>query len=189
MKHFLMIVMLALVVQSAISETPKRIEAFTLPDYNGKKIALDEYNNAKAIVIMFIATECPVSNAYNARYNELWKDYSSQGVVFLGINSNKAESSEDIREHAKENSFEFPILKDHQNIIADKFDAQRTPEIFVLTPQSYTIVYHGRIDDSQRSDKIEKQDLRIALDQILSGTEVTVKETRAFGCTIKRITQ
>ncbi|MEW5799013.1 MAG: thioredoxin family protein [Bacteroidota bacterium] len=167
--------------------TPAKVENFSLNDYNGKKISLSDYKDSKAIVLMFIATQCPVSNAYNERYNGLYNDYSGKNVAFVGINSNKQESIDEIKEHASDNKFKFTILKDINNIIADKLDAQRTPEIYVVHPTTLEVLYHGRIDDSQRETNIKSKDLRSALDEILAGKPVTVKETKAFGCTIKRI--
>jgi peroxiredoxin len=166
---------------------PAKVDNFTLEDYNGKKISLSDFKNTKVIVLMFVATQCPVSNAYNERYNKLFEDYKTKNVAFVGINSNKQESVEEIKEHAVEHGFKFPILKDFNNVIADKLDAQRTPEIFVVNPATFEILYHGRIDDSQRESRIQSNDLRTALDEILAGKPVSVKETKAFGCTIKRV--
>ena len=70
--------------------------------------------------------------------------------------------------------------------VADIFEASFTPEIYVLNPD-FKLLYHGRIDDSRKRGKVSKQDLRNTLDKILSGKEVSVKETKAFGCTIKRV--
>lgn len=188
MKRVLMQAFLTICVATLmLAETPVKVENFSLNDYNGKKVSLTDFKDSKAIVLMFIATQCPVSNAYNERYNQLYNDYKSKNVVFLGINSNKAESVEEIKEHSKDHGFQFPILKDVKNIIADKLDAQRTPEIFVVNPSTMEVLYHGRIDDSQREAKITSNDLRAALDDILAGKSVAVKETKAFGCTIKRI--
>jgi peroxiredoxin len=159
---------------------------FTLSDYNGKEYLLYNFKESKAIVIMFIATQCPVSNAYNKRMAKLYADYKDKGVTFLGINSNKQEDIGEIKEHAEENGLDFIILKDVQNKIADVFEASFTPEIYVLNPD-FKLLYHGRIDDSRKESKVETMDLRNALNEILAGKEVTVNETKAFGCTIKRI--
>ncbi|MBI2427732.1 MAG: thioredoxin family protein [Ignavibacteriales bacterium] len=179
----LLIVSTALIIAGA----PAKIENFTLNDYTGKKISLTDYKDSKAIILMFIATECPVSNAYNERYNQLYNDYKGKKVAIVGINSNKAESVDDIKSHAKEHGFEFAILKDVNNIIADKLDAQRTPEVYIVNPSTWEVVYHGRIDDSQRESNIKSKDLRAALDEVLAGKPVSVKDTKAFGCTIKRV--
>jgi len=162
------------------------IKDFTLPDYNGKEHSLSGYKNSKAIVIIFVATQCPVSNAYNSRMENLFKEYNPKGVSFLGINSNKAESVEMIKEHAEENGLTFTILKDKNNVIADEFEASSTPEVYVLNGE-YEILYHGRIDNSKNEADVVTQDLKNALDEILAGKEVTTKATKAFGCSIKRV--
>lgn len=171
---------------SADDEASKVFKDFRLSDYNGKEYALTDFKENKAIIVMFIATRCPISNDYNQRMAKVYADYKDKGVTFLGINSNKQEDVEEIKEHAEENGLDFVILKDWENKIADVFDASFTPEIYVLSPK-FELLYHGRIDDSRKESKVEKQDLRAALDEILAGKEVSVKETKAFGCTIKRV--
>lgn len=167
-------------------ESKKKVSDFTLEDYNGVKHSLADFKSSKAIVLMFIATQCPVSNNYNSRMAEIHKDYAAKGVSFIGINSNKQEGADEVKNHAKENKLEFTILKDWNNVIADKLQASVTPEIYVLNP-AFEILYHGRIDDSQRENKVTSKDLRAALDQMLAGKPVAVEETKAFGCTIKRV--
>lgn len=180
------LVLSLLVSLFAVAGELKKAENFTLEDVNGKKHSLTDYKSSKAIVLMFIATQCPVSNAYNERMAALEKDYASKGIAFIGINSNKQESVDEIKEHAAKHGFQFPILKDNNNVVADKFEASVTPEIFVLNGD-LDVLYHGRIDDSQREAKVTTQDLRVALDEILGGKKVSTVSTKAFGCTIKRV--
>lgn len=181
---FVLIGLLALPLMA--SDAPKKAENFTLEDYNGVKHSLSDYKDSKAIVVMFIATQCPVSNAYNARMVEFYKEYSKKNVAIIGINSNKQESVEEIKDHAKTHGFEFTVLKDWNNVIADKFEASFTPEIYVLNSK-FEVLYHGRIDDSQRENNIKSRDLRAAVNDILAGKPVAVASTKAFGCTIKRV--
>jgi peroxiredoxin len=165
---------------------PSRVENFKLKDYNGKEYSLSDFRNSKGVVIMFIATQCPVSNGYNDRMAKLYSDYKDKGIVFVGINSNKEESAQEVKAHAKEHNLNFLILKDTGNIVADKFGASVTPETYLLN-KDYEILYHGRIDDNRRGDEIKTQDLRNALDQYLSGKKIGVTSTKAFGCSIKRV--
>lgn len=161
---------------------------FTLPSArDGAPLALKELSKGKAVVVMFIATKCPVSNAYNDRMGAIARDYSSKGVQFLGINSNKSEPADEVAAHAREHQLNFPIAKDPGNKIADAYGATRTPEVFVLSPKG-ELLYHGRIDESQDDPKnVKSPDLRNALDAILAGKPVPNPETKAFGCTIKRV--
>ena len=184
----LQIVILSLFLGSmlAMAGTGEKVKDFTLTDVHGKEHRLSDYGKSKAIVLMFIATQCPVSNAYNERMVKIYEDYRSKGVVFLGINSNKQESVEEIVGHSEKHGFAFPVLKDQKNVIADALEASVTPEMYVLSG-SLELLYHGRIDDSQREEKVTQSDLRTALDQVLDGKAVTVSRTKAFGCTIKRV--
>ena len=171
---------------SANYSSAEKVENFTLPDYNGKEHSLTDYKDSKAIVLIFVATECPVSNAYNSRMEDLYKEYSNKDITFLGINSNKAESVEMIKEHAEENDLTFTILKDKNNVVADEFGASVTPEVFVVNGK-FEVLYHGRIDNSRDIDDVTTNDLQNALNEILKGKPVTNNSTKAFGCTIKRV--
>ena len=164
----------------------KKVEDFKLKDAYGKEISLYQFSDKKGVVIMFIATRCPVSNAYNDRMALISKEYTGKGIQFLGINSNKQEETNEIAEHSKSHNFEFPVLKDNGNIIADRFDAQVTPEVYLIDPDK-TIRYHGRIDDSQNEKNVKEKDLKNVLDAYLSGKPLPRTETKAFGCTIKRV--
>jgi peroxiredoxin len=167
----------------AIGDT---LAPFSLKDYQGKDVDLKSFQGSKAVVLMFIATQCPVSNAYNERMAALAKDYQPKGVAIVGINANRQETTAEIASHASQHGLTFPILKDVDNVRADQFGAQVTPETYVFDT-SWKLRYHGRIDDNQRGDNIQSQDLRNALDAVLAGKDVPVKETKAFGCTIKRV--
>jgi peroxiredoxin len=189
-KIFSMILLLSvyiLFVAACVNySSPEKITDFTLSDYNGKKHSLSDYKDSKAIVIIFIATECPVSNDYNSRMEKIYNDYKEKGITFLGINSNKAETVERIKEHAEDKGLSFTILKDEKNIIADKFSASFTPEVYIING-NFNIIYHGRIDNARDESEVVTKDLENALNEILAGKEVSKKETKAFGCSIKRI--
>ena len=139
----------------------------------------------KATVLVWVSTQCPVSNAYNARMASLAAEYAPKGVQFVGINSNATESTETVISHAKQNKLTFPILKDAGNKIADQFEAKVTPEVFVANAKG-VLVFHGPIDDSQDPSGVQKTYLAKALDATLAGQPVQDKSVRAFGCSIKR---
>ena len=162
---------------------------FTLPSASdGKMVALkDLLAKNKAVAVIFVATKCPVSNAYNDRMAALGKEYAAKGIAVVGVNSNKAELAPEVAAHAKEHGFPFPVVKDEGNKVADAYGAQKTPEVFVLSPKG-DLLYHGRIDESQDDPKnVKSPDLRNALEAILAGKPVPAAETKAFGCTIKRV--
>ncbi|MBI4892332.1 MAG: redoxin domain-containing protein [Acidobacteria bacterium] len=135
-------------------------------------------------VVMFVSTQCPVSNAYNERMKALYSSYASKGVRFVFINSNASETGAQVAEHAKAQGFPFQVYKDSANLAADRFDAQVTPESFVIAKG--VIVYHGAVDDNRNEAQVSSKALRAALDAALAGRPVAQNETKAFGCSIKR---
>ena len=158
---------------------------FTLPDVDGRAHALASLKGKSGTLILFIATKCPVSNAYNARMQKLSEDFRARGVNVVGINSNAAEPASEVKQHAAEKGLTFTILKDAGNVVADRFDAQVTPEAYLLDAAG-RLVYHGRIDNSRNGDAITSSELRDAVEAVLAGKPVEKAEVKAFGCSIKR---
>src|SRR6185503_8071038 len=161
------------------------IEDFTLPDYDNKERSLKSLAGKNGTVLIFVAVQCPVSNAYNERMEKLAQEYKAKGIAVIGINSNVKEDGAAVKAHAAENNLTFAILKDPRNKIADKLGATVTPEAYFLDANN-KLVYHGRIDNSRNPDQIETSDLRNALDASLADKPVEKTEAKAFGCTIKR---
>jgi peroxiredoxin len=163
------------------------VQNFTLNSTDGKEYSLQKMlKENKLVVMMFISVQCPVSNGYNERMVKLNDEYSKKGVAFLGINSNVKETVADIAAHSKAHGFTFPVLKDVDNKVADAYGAEHTPEIYVINPKGM-LAYHGRIDDSRDTSKVQSKDLALALDALLAGKEPPKTETKAFGCSIKRV--
>lgn len=157
---------------------------FTLADLQGKTHSLKDYRG-KIVVIAYIATQCPISNNYNDRMRAIATEYAGRNVLFLGINSNVTEPLAEVKSHAASHQLNFPILKDEDHKVADVYGAERTPEMFVIDPAGM-LRYHGRIDNSREIAKVNRQDLRQALDEMLAGKPVSAVESKAFGCLIKR---
>ena len=158
---------------------------FALPDADGKEHSLASLKGSKGTVLIFVATQCPISNAYNARMQKLAEDYRARGVNVVGINSNSTEPAAEVKQHAADKGLSFTLLKDAGNQIADRFDAQVTPEAYLLDA-SGKLVYHGRIDNSRNGDSITNTELRDAMEATLAGKPVEKQEVKAFGCSIKR---
>ena len=170
---------------SADVSVGQTIAPFTLPDPSGHVVTVGHFDAAKATVLIFVSTRCPVSNAYDGRMVKLGTDYSAQGVHFYGINANRTESPEEVAQHAQAHGFPFPVLKDQDDAIADRFGAQVTPEVFVIDSAG-KLVYHGQIDNNMNIDNVSATGLRDALGDVLAGKPVANPESRAFGCSIKR---
>jgi peroxiredoxin len=162
------------------------IDDFSLPDVNGQEHALKSLKGKNGTVLIFIAVQCPVSNAYNDRMEKLAQDYQAKGVAVVGINANSTEDAAAVKAHAAEKHLTFTILKDSGNKVADKLGASVTPEAYFLDSNN-KLVYRGRIDNSRNPDTIESNDLRQAIDSALAGKPVEKPEAKAFGCGIKRV--
>ena len=167
----------------------RRVPNFVLPDSTGEQLALADFSDAKLIVTVFLGTECPIGNAYVPSLIDLQNRYRDQGVQVIGVNANLSDSSESIAEHVKEFKIDFPVLVDEDQLAADLFRAQRTPEAFVLDRRRQ-IRYRGRIDDRLgydfKRDKPRRADLEEAVKELLAGEEVSVAETELEGCLITR---
>ena len=163
------------------------VKNFSLKDDNGKSHALQKLSEKKtAVVVLFLATQCPIATDYAARIVALVDAYAEKDVQFVGINSNRQETVEEIAEYSEKHGFEFPVLKDPGNKIADYFAARRTPEVFLLDKKRI-LRYRGAIDDKRAEPT--KHYLQTALDLVISAQEIPEKskKTRAVGCTIKRV--
>ncbi len=169
----------------AAARVGSTVAEFKLPDANGQWHALSSLKGANGTVLIFVSTQCPVSNAYNERMEKLAADYKARGINVVGINANNTESNEDIKRHAAEKNLTFPILKDAGNKVADMLGANVTPETFFLDANN-KLAYHGRIDNSRNAESITASDLREALDAKIAGKAIAKTEAKAFGCSIKR---
>ncbi len=174
------------------SANGRRLHDFTLKSATDDSVVSlygFRFGRAKAVVIVFTGTACPVSDMYFPRLNELATQYKSKGVSFIAVNSNAHESVEEIAKHAKERGITFPVLKDPQNIVADIALATRTPEVVVVDGTAL-VRYQGAVDDQylvgKRKPKPEKNFLADALDSILADKPVEVAKTDVQGCFIDR---
>ncbi len=166
------------------------MEDFTLPDTAGAKHSLYEFKGKKGVMVIFFATQCPYSNAFNHVMAGLAKEYGPRGVTVVGINANKTEPAAEVAEHARAHGLGFPILKDDGNVIANRLGARVTPEVYLLD-SNWTVRYHGALGNSHqpttKPEEASDVEVRPALESVLAGQPVALIETKAFGCTIKRI--
>lgn len=163
---------------------------FQLPRVDGNTYSMEDFKNKKIVIVMFSCNHCPTVKAYEDRFVELQRDYKDKGVVLVAINSNNdknypEDSFKNMKVRAKEKGFNFPYLRDETQNVAKSYGAERTPEVFVFDKKR-VLRYHGRIDDNvYEPDKVQKHNLRDALDAILKGHEVSIRDTEPVGCTIK----
>ena len=176
--------------QSDSIDFAKVMTDFELSNNYGKPVHLSEFADKPIVVLAFLGTQCPLAKLYGPRLNDLNAKYAAQGVVVLGVNSNKQDSMTELTAFVHRYEIEFPMLKDVGNQLADAVGATRTPEVFVLDAQR-KLRYHGRIDDQygvgvSRPEPL-RSDLATAIDELLADQVVCQPETRAIGCVIGRI--
>ncbi|HEX3725824.1 MAG TPA: redoxin domain-containing protein [Pirellulales bacterium] len=192
----LVVVLIAPVAQAAdktAAETTagdRPIQNFRLRDAHGKDFSLDDFKARKFVVIAMLGTECPLAMLYAPRLEEISERFAAQGIGLIGINSNQQDSISELAAFVKIHGIKFPVLKDVGNVVADQLGAERTPEVFVLD-QDRRIAYRGRIDDQyvvgRQRPKATRDDLVVALDELLSGRKVSEPVTSVQGCRIGRV--
>jgi peroxiredoxin len=153
---------------------------FTLPDTNGKSRSLASLKGKKGTLIFFTSARCPMIVAYHERLRQIVKDYQAKGFNVVGVNSNATESAEEIKKHAAEKQLAYPVLRDEGAKVADQFNAQVTPEMYLLDADG-KLVYRGGVDDNRSADLVKANYLRDAMDAILAGKPIERAETRPFG--------
>lgn len=137
-------------------------------------------------VVVFLSVVCPISDAYIERLNELYRSWSKRDVRFVFAVPNRNERQAEIDTYVKANGLVFPLYTDPGARVATELKAQMTPETFVFD-RSGTLRYHGRIDDATNPARVRVHDLQDVLEALAANRmEPTLRETRAFGCTIKR---
>lgn len=142
----------------------------------------------KAIVLIFVGHDCPISNGFAPEIVRLDKEFSAQGASFCVVYADADLGAEAARKHAKEYGFACPCVLDPKMTLARKIGATVKPEAAVLS-QNGELLYCGRIDDryadfGKRRPEATTRDLKDALTAVLAGKPVAVTRTKAVGCDI-----
>ncbi len=162
-----------------------KLESFTLPDLDGTQRSLDDLKGENGAVLVWVSAQCPVVKAYNERINEAADELKAKGINLIGINSNSTESLDYITSTAEEVGYEFPVLIDEGNVIADKLGADVTPEFFYFGSDN-VLLYHGALDNDRSGKNVTTNYVRDAFNSALSNEPIQTNKTNAFGCSIKR---
>jgi peroxiredoxin len=170
---------------------------FTLPaanpdvdDAGGAVRALDDYDAAEALVIVFMCNHCPYVQHIETALLDVAREYQAKGVQFIGICSNDAErypddSFESMAERAEAKDYPFPYLHDETQDVAKAYAAACTPDFFVFDDDR-TLVYRGRFDETRPDNRTPHGgDLKAALDDLLDTGTVSVEQKPSMGCNIK----
>lgn len=163
-----------------------------MKDISGKEASFKDAMKKNGLLVMFTCNTCPVVKKYQGRINEVCKYALGKDIGIILLNPNEAyrdngDSYNDMKEYAKKEGFDWKYVIDNNSEMANVFGATRTPESYLFNKEG-KLVYHGAIDDNQNGgDEVTRKHLIIALDELLAGKDISVKNTRSVGCGIKRL--
>jgi peroxiredoxin len=165
--------------------------SFRLPDTEGKTVALDDFQDAPALLVIFLCNHCPYVKHVRHDLAKLARDYQAKGVSVVGISSNDVsthpdDSPEMMAKEKAEIGYTFPYLYDEGQDVAQAYRAACTPDFYVFDRQRL-LAYRGQMDASRPGNNIPVtgQDLRAALDAVLAGKPVSQDQRPSMGCNIK----
>jgi thioredoxin-related protein len=163
-----------------------------MKDISGKEVSFKDAMKKNGLLVMFSCNTCPVVHKYESRTVEICKKALANNIGVILLNSNEAsrgdgDSYEDMKDYAGKLGYTWNYVVDAKSTMADAFGANRTPECFLFDKNS-KLVYHGAIDDnSSGPDEVTRKHLSIAIEESVGGKDVSTKNTRSVGCSIKRL--
>ncbi len=162
-----------------------------LKDISGKEVAMKDVKKSNGVLVMFSCNTCPYVVKNQERTIAISEYATKMNVGVIILNSNEAyrgneDSFDAMKDYAKEQNYKWNYVVDKDHEVADAFGANRTPECF-LFDKNLKLVYHGAIDDSPSDvSSVKRIHLQEAITELAAGKEISVKESRSVGCTIKR---
>jgi peroxiredoxin len=178
-------------VNSTMLPLGTRAPDFRLPDTNGKMVSLADFENANALLVIFMCNHCPYVKHIRSGLAQLARDYLPRGVAMVGISSNDVEnypqdSPRKMAEEAKAAGYIFPYLYDETQEVAKAYRAACTPDLYLFDGEQ-RLVYRGQLDDSRPGSNlpVTGKDVRSALDALLAGKPMPPNQRASIGCNIK----
>ena len=172
---------------------------FSLPGVDGKTYTLESFRDAEVLVVIFTCNHCPTAQAYEDRIKQLAADYKDKKVAVVAISPNDpqavrldelgysdlGDSLEDMKIRAKDKALNFPYLYDGDTQkVSRACGPVATPHVFVFD-KARKLRYTGRIDNSEKADKVTSRETRDAIEALLAGKAPPVETTKAVGCSTK----
>ena len=163
-----------------------------MKDISGKEVSFNDARKKNGLVVMFSCNTCPWVIRNQSRTREIASYALSKDVGIILLNSNEGQRDEDdsfesMKQYAKQQGYSWYYAVDKNSVMADEFGAKRTPECFLFNSEGKH-VYHGAIDDNPgNAASVSRKHLKEAIDEMIAGKDISVKESRSLGCAIKRI--
>lgn len=180
-------------VRTASTMLPLGTEApnFSLPDYDGKLVARDDFRGKRGLLVIFMCNHCPYVKHVAPELARLADEYQAKEIAVVGISSNDVEAYPDdapdkMKEEARAQGYNFPYLFDEQQQVAQAYKAACTPD-FYLFDSDFRLVYRGQLDDTRPKQGTAPtgSDLRAALDALLGDQAMPELQKPSIGCNIK----
>ena len=162
-----------------------------LKDIQNQEVSLRDVAKKNGLLVMFSCNTCPyvIKNQERTRAICNYALQNDIGVILLNSNETQRtdeDSYEAMQQYGKAQQYNWYYAVDKNNILADAFGASRTPENFLFN-KNLKLVYHGAIDNNPTdASGVTRQHLKEAINEMLAGKEVSIKESRSMGCVIKR---
>ncbi|MBV1923061.1 MAG: thioredoxin family protein [Flavobacteriaceae bacterium] len=197
---FLVLSMVFILSSFMLSETTLKgyeigdeVSNINLKNVDETMVSFLDYKDAKGFIVIFTCNTCPYAVASEDRINQLDAEFKSKGYPVIAINPNNPNVQPDdtfvlMQQKAKEMKFTFPYLYDESHSVYAQFGATKTPHVYLLQKEKgkNIVKYIGAIDDNVRNaDNVKDRFLANAVNELLAGKEVSVKKTKAIGCSVK----
>ncbi len=195
MLRLLTLIIVCLLSGLGLADAPSRmgreagkVENFLLLDHQGKSRELYRQTSARAVVLIFTTSGCPIIEKSTPTIKALRDEFASRGVVFWLVDSNTDDDAKTVGEETRNFAIDLPVLLDRNQSVARSVGATRTAEAFCIEPKSWKLFYRGAIDD-RLGYGTEKQHashayLENALNNFLAGKKIKPARTEVKGCLI-----
>ena len=156
-------------------------------DLAGNPVDPLKASSGKVVVLIFVRTDCPISNRYAQVIQRLSAEHVANAAFWL-VYPSKTESAEVIRKHDLEYGYKIPELRDPQKVLVKESQAQITPEAAVFDARGH-LVYHGRVDNlyedvGRARTAATTHELEDAIEAAMSGKQPAASTAHAVGCYI-----
>ena len=173
-------------IGSSIPNASKKMK-----DISGKEYSFSDVKKKNGLLVVFSCNTCPwvVKNQQVAAEGYGYALSKEIGVIVLNSNETSRggdDSPERMKEYAKAQGYTYPYVMDDNSAMANAFGAKVTPECY-LFDKDMKLVYHGAITDNPKTPSASTRDhLKVAIDEMVGGKDVSMKTSKAMGCGIKR---
>lgn len=164
---------------------------FSLADYDGKTVSLNDFRGRKGLLVVFMCNHCPFVKHVAPELAKLADEYQRRDIGVVGISSNDIvlhpdDAPDKMKIEAAQQGYHFPYLYDADQTVATSYLAACTPD-FYLFDADFKLVYRGQLDDTRPKQGAGPtgKDLRAALDALLNGKEIPQPQRPSIGCNIK----